>query len=340
MRQTAIGAMAILVSGCAMTSPPAVPGPVTTMSVAAFAETDAVASARDAADDPAIWRNPRDPAASLVVATDKQLGLNVYGLDGKLRSTLAAKRVNNVDLRDTSAGVIVAASDRAVIGDSRLALFRLDTATATLSETARVPVATAEAYGLCMYRSKSGLYAFVVGKDGAVIQLRIARDGRSAETIRTMKLATQSEGCVADDRTGQLFVAEEDVGIWKFGAEPGDSVTPVAVAKADGQRLVADVEGLAIAATGARGGYLVASSQGDSAYAVWRLPTLAYVGRFRIAQGRFGATSDTDGIEISTAGFGRVADGLMVAQDGNNAPNAQNFKLVRWSDVKEALRLR
>ncbi|UIJ45958.1 phytase [Sphingomonas cannabina] len=333
---------ALLLSGCAATpKPQAMVSPLPTASVVPFAQTDAVASLQDAADDPAIWHNAADPAASLIVATDKKAGLNVYGLDGKLRSNLAAGRVNNVDLRETPAGVIVAASDRNTIGDSRLALFRLDTRTATLTPLARVPVATAEAYGLCMYQAKNGLYAFVVGKDGAIIQLRIAADGSGAETVRTMKLATQSEGCVADDRTGTLFVGEEDVGVWRFGAEPGDPVTPTSVAKANGKELIADVEGVAIAAEGADGGYLVVSSQGDSAYALWRLPDLGYAGRFRIAEGSgIGGTSETDGIEVSSASFGPgLEGGLMVVQDGDNAPQAQNFKLVRWAEVKTALGL-
>lgn len=320
-----------------------------TATVPAFRETDAVASARDAADDPAIWRNPADPARSLIVATDKQVGLNVYGLDGHLRSSIAAGRVNNVDLRgDVVIGgkrsVLVAASDRSRIGDGRLALFALDTARATLTELARVPIAMAEPYGLCLYRTRGALYAFVVGKDGAIIQLKIDVAGpvATAAPVRTMKLATQSEGCVADDRTGQLYVAEEDVGIWRFGAAPGDGTTPAKLASADGSRLVADAEGLAIAARGRRGGWLVASSQGDSSYAVWRLPDVRYVGRFRIVpHGGVGGTSETDGIEISTASFGPgLKSGLMIAQDGDNAPQAQNFKLVRWADVVRALRLK
>lgn len=103
---------------------------------------------------------------------------------------------------------------------------------------------------------------------------------------------------------------------------------------------MADAEGIAIAAEGRRGGYLVAPSQGDSAYAVWRLPGHAYPGRFRIAPaGEVDGTSDTDGIEIATAGFGPgLEGGVMIAQDGDDAPHAQNFKLVRWADVKRALR--
>lgn len=340
----------LLLAGCA-SMPPALPaGPSETVSVPAFRETEAVTSVRDAADDPAIWRNPRKPAASLIVATDKQEGLGVYDLSGKRLSNLVAGRVNNVDLRDRvmiggKPGILVAASDRTVLGDGRLALFSLDPVTAALTELARAPITEMrEPYGFCLYRAKSGLFAFVVGKDGAILQARIDTSGATptATIVRRMKLGTQSEGCVADDRTGILYVDEEDVGIWRFDAAPDGSTTPIKVADDDGQRLFADAEGIAIAAEGKRGGYLVASSQGDSAYAVWRLPDHAYVGRFRItAAGGVDGTSDTDGIEISTAAFGPgLEGGLMVAQDGDNAPSAQNFKLVRWADVKRALRLR
>jgi len=350
MRRLATLTMAAVLSGC-MTIPPA-PAPIPpagTADVPAWRETDAVMSAKDAADDPAIWRSPRDPAKSLIVATDKQEGLNVYGLDGKLRSNLPAGRVNNVDLRadvpiSGRRGVLVGASDRSTLGDGRIALFALDTHAATLTALARIPITEMrEPYGFCLYRAKGQVYAFVVGKDGSILQVRLDLSGAqpTGTIVRRMKLGTQSEGCVVDDRTGALYVAEEDVGLWRFDASPGGAIEGVKIAADDSTRLVADAEGLAIAAEGRRGGYLVASSQGDSAYAVWRLPDYAFMGRFRIApSGGVDGTSDTDGIEIATAGLGPgLAGGLMVAQDGNNAPEAQNFKLVRWADVKKALGL-
>ena len=324
--------------------------PLPTVQVQAIGETQAVASARDAADDPAIWRNPRRSARSLIVATDKQSGLNVYDLDGKLLSTLPVGRVNNVDLRTLMVRgrphIIVTASDRNDKADGKLAMFELDTDRGMLRDLGRARAAPGEAYGLCMYQPRrNALYAFIVMKDGTISQMRIdwTPDGPAeieANVVRTMKLATQSEGCVADDRTGTLFVAEEDVGIWRFGADPGDAVEGKLVAPVDDARLFADVEGLAIAAKGSRGGWLVASSQGDSSYTAFRLPDMGYAGRFKIAAGAFGATSDTDGIEINTARFGGGRNGMMIAQDGDNAPSAQNFKIIRWSDVVKALKLR
>ncbi|WP_060178329.1 phytase [Streptomyces sp. IMTB 1903] len=60
------------------------------------------------ADDPAIWRNAKDPDRSLVIATAKEGGLRVYDLDGRQVQSVpappppregdAAGRFNNVDL--------------------------------------------------------------------------------------------------------------------------------------------------------------------------------------------------------------------------------------------------
>jgi 3-phytase len=331
-----------LLSACATV--PVDPVAVVTVDVPAAGQTAAVATANDdAADDPAIWRNPRAPGKSLIVATDKKAGLNVYALNGDLLSAYPAGRVNNVDLHQVGRRVIVVASDRNDKVSGKLAVFELDTVKGVLVPLGILPVAPGEAYGLCLSKPARGpLTAFLVMKAGDIHQVELDLGVTPRATVvRSMKLATQSEGCVVDDRTATLYVGEEDVGIWKFGARKSNPVTPVAVAKADGQRLVIDTEGLAIAAEGARGGYLVVSSQGDNAYALWRLSDLSYAGRFRIAPANgIGGTSETDGIEVSTASFPGYPGGLMIAQDGDNLPAAQNFKLVRWADVKRALKLR
>ncbi len=323
--------------------------PVVTAQVTAVGETAAVASARDAADDPAIWRNPDAPARSLIVATDKQAGLHVYDLGGADRFFLPAKRVNNVDLRADvmvagRSAVLVGASDRSDPARAAIALFTLDGAAASLAPLASLPAGPGEAYGFCLYRrARDGqTFAFLVDKDGTVRQfaLDLASGAPAARQVRSFKLATQSEGCVADDRTGRLYVAEEDVGLWRISAEPDGGDQPERFAAVDGVRLVADAEGLAIAPRGTRGGWLAVSSQGDSTYALYDMESGAFAGRFRVVAGRLGATSDTDGIEIRLGDFGPdFPEGLMVVQDGDNAPLAQNFKLLSWADVRKALKL-
>lgn len=320
------------------------PAPVVT----AAGETAAVATANaDAADDPAIWRDPTDPTRSLIVGTDKKAGLNVYDLSGRQRDFTDAGRVNNVDLIEAviagKAGVLVAASDRNDPADAKIALFALDTANAKLLPLGSVAAGTGEAYGLCLAPQEGGIDAYMVAKDGTIAQVALDLTGAAPQgrVVRTMKLATQSEGCVVDRRSNQLYVAEEDVGLWRFDAARGGSTDATSIAKVDGRNLVADVEGLALAPVGDKGGWLLVSSQGDNGYALYRLADGGFAGRFRIGRGAFGETTETDGIGLVLGDFGpSYPGGLFVAQDGDNAPKAQNFKLVAWDAIVKALALR
>ena len=332
--------VALILAGCATTS---VPQTATAPLVAATAETDPVDTAADAADDPAIWRNPADPAKSLVIGTDKKAGIHVYSLAGKRLSFTPADRLNNVDLRTVGTRVIAAASDRANVDVAHVSLFTLDTAAARLVPLGRFPVGPGEAYGMCLWtRARDhALFGFVVLKDGRIDQVAIDVSGTvpKVTTVRSMKLASQAEGCVVDDRTGLLYVAEEDVGLWRFDADPAAPGTATPIAQVDGRTLVADAEGLALAPSGRRGGYLVVSSQGDNAYTLYRLPGVTYAGRFRIGGGAIDGTSDTDGIDLMLGDFGPAyPGGLFIAQDGDNAPDTQNFKFVSWTAVRRALR--
>lgn len=328
-------ACASLLGACATV--PATGDPA--VSVYAIAETEPVGTANeDAADDPAIWRNAAEPAASLIVATDKKGGLYVYGLDGKVRHFLARAGLNNVDLVDMGEeGIIVFASDRSDLADGKIALFRLDPVAATLAPVATLSAGPGEAYGICGYRNADGkLTIYTAPKEGNIGEWLVTLGSKpSARRLRTMTVPSQPEGCAIDPRDGTLYIGEEDGGIWRFAASrtDGELVVPL-----DGRLLVADLEGLALVTEGETGGWLYASSQGDNAYMRFALPSLAPAGRFRIAAGDFGSTEETDGIEAMSGDFGpSFPGGLFIAQDGNNAPHAQNFKMVPLEKIDRML---
>jgi 3-phytase len=334
-------ALALAAGGCQRATE--APTPQATFTVQATAETDPVGTSNaDAADDPAIWRNPADPAASLIVATDKKAGLHVYGLGGKSLAFDPAGRVNNVDLLDLGErGILVAASDRNDEANARLRLYRLDPDGPKLIPLGSVPGGKGEAYGICLARAPDGsVHAFSVLKEGLIEQVAIDFDGKavSGKIVRSLRVASQPEGCVVDARTNQLFVGEEDVGIWRFDSRPDAPATGKLAAPVDKKHLVDDVEGLALAPEGADGGWLIASSQGDNAFALFRLPDMAPAGRFRIAKGQFGGVEETDGIALALGDVGPAfPGGLFVAQDGENQPRAQNFKLLPWASIIEAV---
>lgn len=336
-----VSALVLVLSGCGIGTKESVSSTNATVTVTAVAETEPVGTSNeDAADDPAIWRNAADPEKSLIVATDKKAGLHVYGLDGKSRHFMPGGRLNNVDIADLGElGVVVAASDRNDPANALIRLFRLDTDTAKLEPLGAVNGGKGEAYGLCHYLADGALHLVSVLKEGQVEEFRIEGLNRGeiprSLPVLTRKLASQPEGCVVDPRDNALYVGEEARGIWRFarGEAQGKLVAP-----ADGKHLVADVEGLALLPQGKDGGWLVASSQGDNAFALYRLPMMKPAGRFRILAGAVGATEETDGIELNGLGFGpNYPEGLFVAQDGDNRPHAQNFKLVSWKSVMEAL---
>lgn len=338
MRLTIAVMLVLAAGGCQRaTQAPADP------TVQAVAETEPVGTAaEDAADDPAIWRNAANPAASLIVATDKKAGLHVYGLGGKSLAFDPAGRLNNVDLIDLGErGILVAASDRNDEANAKLRMYRLDPNGPKLIPLGTVAAGKGEAYGVCLAPVADGtIHAFSVLKEGVIEQIALAFDGKSVsgKTVRSLRVPSQPEGCAIDTRTNRLFVGEEDVGIWRFDSRADAPVAGQLAAKADRKHLVADVEGLALAPEGADGGWLIASSQGDNAYALYSLPNMKPAGRFRIAKGAFGSTEETDGIALALGDFGPTyPGGLFVAQDGDNAPHAQNFKLVPWATIKAAV---
>jgi len=156
--------------------------------------------------------------------------------------------------------------------------------------------------------------------------------------VRTLKLKSQSEGCVVDEATRRLYVAEEDTGLWRFDADPDGDGTPSSVAMVDGRKLVEDAEGVALGLGPNQQRFILVSSQGDNAFTLYNRETEAFVGRFRIVAGNVGSVEETDGIDLVLGDFGPAfPGGLLVVQDGEQADGTQNFKLVAWDDVVQAL---
>lgn len=333
-----------LLTGCATSSGPVDPV-VPTISLTADAETVPVGTVnQDAADDPAIWRNPENPSASLIIGTDKKAGLYVYGLDGSIKSFLPEGQLNNVDLREVMIGgkktILVGASVRNDRLNAHIGLYRLDPETAQLSSLGKFPAGSGEAYGFCFGQDAGGeAFAYMIEKTGYVREIEMSFEGATPKTrvTREYKLATQPEGCVVDDRTGWLYVGEENSGIWMFELND-DAFTPRRFANVNGRELVADVEGLALAPQGDAAGFLVASSQGDNSYVLYDLSSGEYVNRFQLVDGVVDGTSETDGIEVKLGNFGlNYPEGLMVVQDGANEGNTQNFKLISWKKIADAV---
>jgi 3-phytase len=325
------------------TSPPASPGVVPAV------ETVGFSGSGDISDDSAIWVDQANPANSVVIADNKASsggGIGVFGMDGKLIQFRPDGMIGNVDMKTgfPLAGqpvVLVGANNRT---NNTLALYVLDTTTRNLSPIAARSIATfAPNYGFCLYHSSvSGkFYAFVTPNvSGGIQQFELFDNGAGkvdATLVRTLPINSITEGCVADDDLGQLYVGQEDVALWKYGAEPGAGETRVAVDTAGGGHLVADIEGMSIEYGPNGTGRLFVSSQGDSTIAVYdRAGSNTFLRKFSVgANGTIDAVTNTDGVDVTALNAGpQFEEGLLVVHDEENTGStSSNLKYVPLNAV-------
>ncbi|MEH2127452.1 phytase [Nostoc sp.] len=340
------------------------------------------------ADDPAIYVNATNATDSLVLTSVKNAGLRVYDLSGNLLQTVnpGGIRYNNIDLQygfklGNQSVDIAVASDRQ---NDKLAIFKInpnpttpgqyleditDSNIATIFQASPFEppysASTRSSYGVTLYRSPvtNDYYVFTSRRQtGDIAQFKLIDKGNGqigAELVReftipsptTAERSPQTEGMVVDQETGFLYIAQEDVGIWKFQAEPNGGTTGKLIDRVrfeGGSHLTDDAEGLTIYYGKNGTGYLLASSQGDSTFVAYtREGNNEYVGNFAIGNnGSIDSVQESDGADVINVPLGpNFPFGLFVTQDGSNEPAKtidgenvnSNFKLVPWENIANTL---
>jgi myo-inositol-hexaphosphate 3-phosphohydrolase len=321
--------------------------------VSATVETAPIHGSGDAADDPAIWIHPTDPSKSTIIGTDKSTdgrGLVVYDLSGRELFYYPDGRMNNVDVRynfplGSSRVGLVGASNR---GRS-LDFYKVNESDRSLTKVGSfAPTANiGTPRGFSFYHSPdTGKYFAYVTDIGKVEQWEL--DGSTGSvTGRLVRSWTVSgpahtEGLVADDEMKRLYIAQEDVGgIWRYGAEPGDSTagTKVVSTTENGGDIVQDIKGISIYYGSGGTGYLLAASQGSNRFHAYARDDNRPLGAFAIPAGNgIDAVTGMDGIDVTNFGVGGpFPQGFFVTQDtGNDNGQRQNFKAVPWQSIAAA----
>ncbi|MDO3695038.1 phytase [Wenyingzhuangia sp. chi5] len=313
--------------------------------VQAVRETTPVESLEDAADDACIWINQKDVNASLIIGTNKKQGLCTYNLQGELLNNDPVGKVNNVDIRDQfyykgDTISVVTASNRT---NNTITVHRVH-ADGTFENIAKDAIKSNlnEVYGLCMYQNSGNTYVFISGKDGEVEkwQLIAQEDGVVGALISTISVGSQTEGMVADDELGFVYIGEEDVALWKYNANNLEENRTL-VAKTSDVNMKDDFEGVTLYKQENNTGYVILSSQGNNSYAMFDRVTNQYIKSFTLVDGEIDGTNDTDGIDVTSVSFKDFPKGFFIAQDGTNMDGEvkknQNFKIVDFREVLKGL---
>jgi PKD repeat protein len=236
--------------------------------------------------------------------------------------------------------------DVVATGGGGIRLYTVDVPTRSLlpitDGTGTIP---GEGEGFCLY-ARTGtaeLFAFNVTRAGRVRQYAVDdvdHDGLlHGHVVREWQMGSETEGCVVDDVSGALYLAEEDVALWRYDADPEADLGRVAVDTvfSTGGRLAPDIEGIALV-DGPTGGRVIVSAQNisdrsSSYFNVYdRTPSNGFIQAFRIGDGAGADDCDgTDGVAAYAGNLGPAfPNGLLVCQDNSNEPPGtvgnQNFK--------------
>jgi 3-phytase len=361
-----------LIASAFVRPPAAVAAPTHVATAGAETTPPPAAGTKDTVDDITIWADPVDRTRSVVIGADHgNSTVEVYDLAGERIQRIEVAEANNIDSRT---GFTLAGSTVDLVGvagggsrGGKMTFFRVGSDTRQLTNvTAGGFLRVNSGYGFCMYRSpvNGALYAFGVNPGGQVEQVELFDDGGmvNGRVVRTVEVEPGAvdtaggnpqgndalEGCVADDGTGKLYVGEESYGIWKYGAEPTDPAGSDDRTLVDGTEpgpgghIVPHVEGLTIVHGPAGSGYLLASSQGDYTYNVYRREEPhEFVRKVQVAGGsEADGCERTDGIDAALGDFGPAfPQGIFVCQDNTNtepAAGGQNFKYVPLEQVVPA----
>lgn len=306
-------------------------------------------------DDPAFWIHPENPAKSLVIGTDKEVGggLYVYDLTGKIvNSFIDMQRPNNVDVaygleingvktdiavtteRNTNTIRIFSLPDLKPIDNGGIPIFE-----------GEVGEGFRDGMGIALYTKQidsvtNELYAIVgrkTGPSGSYLwQYRLSGgdDGAvKAEVVRKFGVYSgtkEIEAIAVDNELGYVYYSDETAGVRKYYADPAKGNEELAFfAQNDAKR---DHEGIAIYKKDDRTGYILVSNQQKNTFLVYaREGVEGNPNKHELISEIPVSTVECDGADAVNVNFGPAfPQGVLAAMS-----NGQVFHIYDWRVLQE-----
>jgi len=306
--------------------------------------------------DAAIWLHPTEPAKSLMFVTNEKRGLEVHNLDGLLikhvDSGIEPCYVDVLYEFPTADGIVDLALASCMAPEyAGVRVYRIDPEKRKLFDvTAGAAIKVFEGrapVGLCTYHSrKTGKsYFFVTLREGKVEQheLLMTPDGRfAARPVRSFALGGEVKSCIADDEMGYMYVAEDDVGVWRFPAEPDAPPEGKCVIRVGENGLIPNAKGPAIYGAAGGRGYIIVVSQGPkgghTSVKVYRRDgDNAFVLSIEPSAEGFGGLEHSSGLAVTNQPtIPEFAQGVLAINDQINPNASEDFKLYSWADIARA----
>ncbi|MFT3826776.1 MAG: phytase [Chitinophagaceae bacterium] len=307
-------------------------------------------------DDPAIWINPQDASASLIIGTDKDEdgALYVFDLKGKIiqdKVVTGLKRPNNVDI-EYGLPLNGKPTDIAVVTERlthKLRIFSLPDMKPVDNGGIEVFVGEVgpeyrDLMGISLYKDSSNRIYAVVGRksgpqDGYLWQylLEDAGNGTVKATL-ARKFGKYSgkkeiESIAVDDKLGYIYYSDEGFGVRKYYADPSKGNEELAVFGKDNFK--ADHEGISIYNLTDSTGYVLVSDQQANRFHIYtREGQKGNPHNHLLVKTVYLSTDESDGSDVTALPLnGDFKRGLFVAMSTD-----RTFQYYKWEDVMNELR--
>ena len=297
-------------------------------------------------DDPAIWVNSKNPAASLIIGTDKEVngGLYVFDLHGKVVKTVPELgRPNNVDiaygfkLNDELVDIVIT-TERS---NNQLRIFSVPDMEPIDNGGLEVFEGVDERgpMGIALYSTSDGVLYAIVGRtdgplEGYLWQYRIEDAGNgNVKLVKVREFGKYSgvkeiEAIAVDNELGFVYYADEAFGVRKYYANPAMGNEELALFGTDD--FGRDIEGISIYKTDDKTGYILISDQQVGTFNIYpREGTLEDQNRHQLIKSVELMTLESDGSEVSSTNLGpEFPKGIFVAMSTD-----KTFHIYDWRDI-------
>ena len=297
-------------------------------------------------DDPAIWVNSKDPAASLIIGTDKEVngGLYVFDLHGKVvKTVLELGRPNNVDiaygfkLNDELVDIVIT-TERS---NNQLRIFSVPDMEPIDNGGLKVFEGVDERgpMGIALYSTSDGVLYAIVGRtdgplEGYLWQYRIEDAGNGNVKLVKVRVfgkysgVKEIEAIAVDNELGFVYYADEAFGVRKYYANPAMGNEELALFGTDD--FGRDIEGISIYKTDDKTGYILISDQQVGTFNIYpREGTLEDQNRHQLIKSVELMTLESDGSEVSSMNLGpEFPKGIFVAMSTD-----KTFHIYDWRDI-------
>lgn len=303
-------------------------------------------------DDPAVWINPADPAASLIVGTDKDQdgGLYVFDLHGKLQKNKTVRGLKRPDNVDIEYGFVLKGkkTDIAVTTERFTHKLRIYSLPDMLPiDGGGIEVFTGEKgvnerdlMGIALYKANSGNIYAITGRksgptDGTYLwQYLLEDNGKGRVKARLVRKfgaysgLKEIESIAVDDELGYVYYSDEGKGVRKYYADPEKGNKELALFATTG--FTEDHEGISIYQLTDTTGYIVVSDQGANCFQIFpREGDAKDPNNHPLLKKIKVSANKSDGSEMVSVPLNTdFTKGLFIAMSDD-----KTFHLYRWEDI-------